>query len=99
MKTALVFLAGAILLLVFVLWNLDVHFTNDTVDLHFYDTYFIVANSQVVLAIISFSGTLSSLGGVIGTRFRNKFFLIALTVFLLADAYILWTVYPILRNL
>ncbi|HEY6953631.1 MAG TPA: hypothetical protein VI385_00230 [Flavisolibacter sp.] len=98
MKTALVFLAGAILLLVLVLWN-DVHFTNDTVDLHFYDTYFIVANSQVVLVIISFPGTLSSLGGVVGTRFRNKFFLIALMVFLLADAYILWTVYPILKNL
>jgi cytochrome c oxidase subunit 1 len=98
MKTALIFLALAILLLVLFWWRFDVWFSDSTIDIHVHDTYYVIARWHAVLVTILFLGTFSSFGGVIGTRFRNKFFLIAVTIFLLADAYITWQVYSLLNS-
>jgi heme/copper-type cytochrome/quinol oxidase subunit 1 len=92
MKTAVIFLAIAILLLVFIYARIDVWFSETTIDLHIHDTYFVIARWHAIFLIILFLGTLSSLGGVIGTRLQNKFFLIAFILFIAFDLYIVWTV-------
>ena len=99
MRTALVFLAIGILLLLLLYSRVHVWFTDLSIIIHFHDTYYVVSRSEVVLATISFLGSLSAFGGAVGTRFRNKFFLIALAVFVMAGAYFVWTIYPLLKNL
>ena len=93
MKTALIFLVVAILILILLWFRTDVWFTNSSVDIHFHDTYFVTTRFSFVLFVILFLGTLSSLGGVIGTRFGNRAFAILVLIFLLADAYVVWSMY------
>ena len=93
MKTALIFLVVAILILLLLWFRTDVWFTNATVDIHFHDTYFVSTRFSFVVFVILFLGTLSSLGGIIGTRFRNKFFLFAFIIFSAADGYLIWNIY------
>lgn len=92
MKTALIFLAIAVLLLVLIYSRVDIWFSESTIDIHIHDAYFVIARWHVILLITLFLGTFSSLGGVIGTRFHNKFFLIAFIFFIAFDLYIVWTV-------
>ncbi len=94
MKTALIFLATAILLLLLFWWRSDVYFGDSTIDIHVHDTYYVIDRWHLVLVIILFLGTFASLGGVIGTKLKNKFFLIAMILFLSGDAYILWNTWP-----
>ena len=99
MRTALIFLAVGILLLLVLYSLVDVWFMPSSVDIHVHDTYFVIANIHVVPLMAIFLGNFFILGGVIGTRFRNKFFFIGLAILILADAYIVWTFYPALKNL
>jgi heme/copper-type cytochrome/quinol oxidase subunit 1 len=94
MKTALAFLLISILVLLFLWSKTDIFFGRSTVDIHVHDTYFVIDRLQFILFIVLILGTLSSLGGVIGTRFRSKVFLIAFLSFLAADAYVF---YPLLE--
>ena len=98
MKTALIFLAIAVLLLVLLYSQVDVWIGNSTIDIHVHDTYFVVVRWEVILVIILFLGTFSSLGGVIGTRFHNKFFLIVFILFIAVDLYIVWSVYSLFKQ-
>lgn len=93
MKSALIFLAVSVLILLLIWWRCDVWFSNSTVDIHFHDTYFVIAHFYFVLFVILFLGTFSSLGGVIGTKFQNKIFIVSLIIFLVSDSYIIWNVY------
>lgn len=82
MKTALSFLAVAALLLILLGSVVDIWFSSSTVDIHIHDTYFVLPHWHFVLLIILTLGTISSLGGVMGTKFRNKAFTIFLLIFL-----------------
>lgn len=93
MKTALIFLAIAIVLL-FLFWlKVDVWFGDSTIDIHFHDTYFVIACWHFILFVFLILGTFSSLGGIIGTKFKNKLFIAVLLIFLAVDAYIIWNLY------
>lgn len=92
MKTALIFLGIAVLLLILIYSRVDIWFSESIIDIHIHDTYFVIARWQAILLIILFLGTFFSSGGVIGTRFHNKFFLIALVLFIAVDLYMVWSV-------
>jgi heme/copper-type cytochrome/quinol oxidase subunit 1 len=98
MKTAFIFLALSILLLILFWWRFDIWFSDSTIDIHVHDTYYVIARWHAVLVIILFLGTFSSFGGMIGTRFRNKFFLITLIIFFVADIYIAWQAYSLINS-
>jgi hypothetical protein len=93
MKTALIFLGVAILILILLWSRVDVWFTDSTIDIHVHDTYFVIPRWHIIFFAILFLGTFSSLGGVIGTRFRNKFFIVFLIIFVVIDTYIIWHLY------
>jgi len=100
MKTALIFLIVAILILVFLWTRVNVFSFRDatTIDIHVHDTYYVIDRWFVIIMIILFPGTLSSLGGVIGTGVRNKFFLIAFIIFVIADLYIVYWVWSLFKS-
>ena len=86
-------LGTTILLLILFGITVDIWFGNSTIDIHVHDTYFVIAHWSAIIAIILILGTFSSLGGIIGTRFHNKFFLIAFALFIAVDVYIVWSVF------
>ena len=81
MKTALIFLVSRILLLLLFGITIDIWFWNSMIVIHVHYTYFVIAHWSAIIAIILILGTFSSLGGIIGTRFHNKFFLIAFALY------------------
>ncbi len=89
MKKALLFLIAAISFLIFLFLKSDIFLRDATVDIHLHDTYFIVTSSIFITITILFLATFFSIGGVIGTRFRNRYFSIPLLVLLIADTYLI----------
>lgn len=98
MKTALIFLAIAILLLILFGLNVNIWFRDSAIDVHVHDTYYVIARWHLILAIVLFLGTFSLLGGVLCTRFKNKFFLIAFIIFLGVDLYVIWKIYSLFNS-
>jgi hypothetical protein len=86
MRTALAFLLIPILLLVYLVSSNCLAFTPNTVDLHVGDTYFVFEQWTFALWIALLLATFFVAGGVLGTGFRSRFFLLALLVILLTWA-------------
>jgi|SRR6478609_8844883 heme/copper-type cytochrome/quinol oxidase subunit 1 len=93
MKTALLFLFAAIVFLGLIYSRIDVWFNESTIDIHVHDTYFVIARWHAIFFIILFLGTFSFIGGIIGTKFQNKIFMVLLLIFLVVDFYIFWNFY------
>jgi heme/copper-type cytochrome/quinol oxidase subunit 1 len=93
-KTALIFLFTGILLLTLLYLKSGIFFTKKTVDIHLHDTYYVIAYLHFIILIVLFVGTAFSIGGVFGTRFRNKYFLIPAAVFLFADVVLILQIVP-----
>jgi hypothetical protein len=93
MKTAFLFLFISIVFLALIYSRVDVWFSPSTIDIHVHDTYFVIARRQAIFFIILFLGTFSSIGGVIGTKFGNKTFIVLLIIFVVVDIYIFWNLY------
>lgn len=98
MKTALIFLAVAILVLLLFYSGVDIWFTKTTIDIRFHDTYFVISHPHIFLVLLLYLGTFFFLGGIIGTRFRNKIFLTLFIVILAADIIIIWKVYSMFHH-
>lgn len=91
MKAAVSFFVIGVLILVFLYFVSDISFQSSTVDIQVHDTYFVLTRFSFFLFVILFLGTFSSLGGVIGTRFKNTAFIVLFFILLLIDAYIVWS--------
>ena len=93
MRTALIFVAVAVLVLTLLYLLTDVWFRPSSIDIHVHDTYFVINRPHVLLLLLLYLGTFFLLGGTIGTKLKNKVFLILFLVFLAADVYLFWNVY------
>ena len=87
MKTALLFFAIGAILLITICSKAGSKFRKSTVDIHLYDTYFILSYFSFTIAIILILATLFFFGGTIGTAFKNKNYLFPLLIFILIDTY------------
>lgn len=93
MKTALLFLSIPILFLIISLNRVDVWMINSkTIDIHFHNTYFVIDHVTALIALVVVLGTFFFTGGVIGTKFRKRFFLIGFLIFIVVDLYLGWRI-------
>jgi hypothetical protein len=90
MKLAIGFLIIGIIILVLFIKRSDVWVTKKTIDIHIHDTYFVIDKWHLAIAIFFYLLTFFSFGGVIGTKFKSKGFLLTFISTLLIVGYILW---------
>ncbi|GAC1426859.1 MAG: hypothetical protein NVS1B13_19830 [Flavisolibacter sp.] len=88
MKTALIFLAIGLFLFFFFLTRGNVESSKETIDIHFHDTYYVIAKVHFYLFLFLFISTFSFIGGTIGTRFKNRGFLLGMVILLVVDIYL-----------
>lgn len=91
MKTGLISSAIGLLLLVLLLSRGNIRFTASTVDIHLFDTYFVIVYFHFILFLLLVLGTFFSIGTVAATGFHNKYYVGMLLAFVLADAFVIWT--------
>jgi hypothetical protein len=100
MKTALIFLVIAVVILILLWLSVDVWLGNSTVDIRFHDTYLAIHPWYLALIVsILFLGTFFFIGGAIGTKLQNRFFVAFLLLFVAADAYAVWRAYSLFNHL
>ena len=87
MKAAIISLVIGIILLLFFLFGSYIQNYKSGIDIHVHDTYFIISYFSFTVFITLFLGTFFSLGGAIGTAFKNKSFVYLLLIFVLLDAF------------
>lgn len=92
MKTGGLFSAIGFLLLVgfFLLLRGRIWFRTSTIDIHLFDTYFVVTYLHFLLFIGFVLGTFFFIGAVVATGFRNGYFVGVLLALVLADAFMVW---------
>jgi heme/copper-type cytochrome/quinol oxidase subunit 1 len=93
MKVAISFLIIGIALLTLVLYPGVIRSDSKTVDIHLHDTYFIIDTLHLVIALGLVLLTLFGLGGVIGTGFKNKTFLLTFFIALVLNGLFCWWIY------
>ena len=87
MKAALISLTiGIILVLIFVSQTY-IRVNKSAIDIYVHDTYFVISYFSFIFLIILFLGTFFSIGGAIGTVFKNKYFTFPLLICILLDSF------------
>ncbi len=92
MKTAIFFLLVGLGILAFLYYSFDIRFTG-TLDIHYKDTYLIIDYSHVIWVVSLFLATMFSVGGLLGSGFRSKIFLLLFIACLCGIGYVIWQVY------
>lgn len=87
MKTALIFLAIGVILLIAIVSGKGSKFRRSAVDIHLHDTYFILSYFSFSITILLILATLFFLGGTIGTAFKNKSYLFPLLILILTGTH------------
>jgi hypothetical protein len=89
MRTALAFTFVGIILVLILWFGLPVIVGPKSIDIHLHDTKIIIAGHQLLgkllIVLILLFASLFTLGGIIGTRFRKKGFIIAFALFFILD--------------
>jgi hypothetical protein len=92
LRTALLFLLAGILMLFYFYWRWDVFVGYGSVDIHVYDTYLVMTYFHVAIVILLVLTLFFSLGGMIGSRFRNWFYIILFFCCCLVVGFIIWEI-------
>ena len=87
MKGALIALFIGFTMLVLLSFGMNLRSSNGTFDIHVHDTFFVLSYAGGVVFSLLVLGTFFSVGGMLGTFFRDRFFLISALVFLSVDTY------------
>ena len=94
MRTAIVFLVIAFLLLAALSRGGVLSFTGSTVDLRVQDTYLMMEKWAFATLVFLLAATFFAVGGLLGTGFRGRFFWVAFLMVALAwsgvAAYLYW---------
>lgn len=98
MKTALLFSGITLLLLIALFYYCSAVFRDNYIDLHISDTFIVLEYFVFVLGAVLILGTSFSLGGVLGTAFQKRSFLLLFLFFLLADAFVAWRYYTLFTS-
>lgn len=92
MKLAIGFLIIGIFLLLLFFLRSDI-WISSTIDIHVHDTFYVIDKWHFAIAVFIYLLSFFSLGGVFGTRFKNRKFLVTCIITLLIDGYILWWIF------
>jgi len=87
MKTALISLLIGIGFLILIYLVLGVGMDKSSVDIHLYDTFYVLDYRFVFVFLLLYLGTFFSIGGLLGTKFKSKLFWVLMVLFLLIDVY------------
>lgn len=98
MKGALIALLIGIVILILLYSRMQIFSRQGTIDIHLHDTYFVLSYASVIVFMLLFLGTFFSIGGVIGTMFKSKLFLILAVLFTSVDTYYIVTLYKAFNN-
>jgi hypothetical protein len=90
LRIGLYFLLFGILLIGIFSWRSDVFFRGGSIDIHTNDTYFVFAKSHVLIGVLVFLLFLFSLGGVIGSRLKNRVYIV---LFLVASSFVVYIIW------
>ena len=87
MKAAIISLVIGIVLLLFFLFGSYIQTYKSGINIQVHDTYFIISYFSFTVLITLFLGTFFSLGGAVGTAFKNKPLIYLLLICVLLDAF------------
>lgn len=97
MKVALLFFLTGICLLLLFFFKSKPWFSSSTVDIHLYDTYFVISYFSFAGFIVFLLGTFFSIGGIIGTHFHNKHFIFLALAFIAVDFFAILHYYKMFK--
>ena len=93
MKGALIALLIGITLLALLYFTVDIYGGKGRIDIHLHGTYFVFNYFSLLKFIFIVLGTFFSIGGMVGTYFKSKLFLVLAVLFISIDIYYIASFY------
>lgn len=93
MKGAFIALFIGLALLVLLYSKLKIDKSEGTIDIHLYDTYYVVSYAVAITFALLFLATCFSVGGLIASVFKSRIFWILTVLLLSIDAYYIVSFY------
>jgi heme/copper-type cytochrome/quinol oxidase subunit 1 len=98
MKVAVGFLLVGMIVLGLLLCQSAVRLAQTTIDLHVHDTYFVISYVVFVPLVLLALLALFALGGVIGTRCKNRYFLVTFLIALALNGWLYWHFFSSIKS-
>ena len=98
MKGALIALFIGIVLLVAVYFKLSIYRSKSSFDIHLHDAFYVLDYTSAIILGFMMLGTFFSVGGIIGTHFKSKLFVVLVMLFLSIDTFYVVSFYKAFKN-
>jgi hypothetical protein len=85
------FIGLALLLLLY--FKMKIYNRKGTIDIHLYDTYFVLSYAAAIVFALLFLGTFFSVGGLMASVFKSRLFWTLTLLFLSIDVYYIVSIY------